>query len=357
MEVHADSARPAPADIVRGRVIPTGRLARAVALAPRIALLDPESPLRSARRVVVSAARLTSTDVAVVVLARSGEAPSAVVKLPMNAKAAARLEVEMATLQALHADNRLGRWRELVPRPLASGTLRGQRYRVESALAGHSAAECSGPLQARRGALRMTADMIAVLHRITAVSVRGDPALAGRWIDEHLEELEPYLGRDRRLCLAAARLSHELHAVLEGGSYTASRIHGDYWLGNVLFAGPEPGPGALAGIVDWDASSPCELPLHDLLHLLMYTRRLLTGRELGVIVSEQLRRGEWPVEEHLLFDRCALWSEIGALSPRQALLLYWLRHAAMHTRQQSEPGGWRFRLWHRRNVLPVLESL
>ena len=356
MDVHEDSARPAPADIVRGRVIPAGRLARAVALAPRIALLDPESPLRSSNRVVVSAARLTSTDVAVVVLARSGEAPSVVVKLPMNAKAAARLEVEMATLQALHADPRLGRWRELVPRPLASGTLRGQRYRVESALAGRSAADCSGSLQARRGVLRMTADMIAVLHRITAVSVRGDPALAGGWVDAHLEELEPYLGRDRRLRLASARLGHELHAVLEGGSYTASRIHGDYWLGNVLFTGPEPGPGALAGIVDWDASGPCELPLHDLFHLVMYSRRLLSGRELGAIVSEQLRTGDWPAETRLWPDRFATWFP-DALSPRHAVLLYWLRHVAMHTRQQSDSAGWRFKLWQRRNVLPVLEAL
>jgi Phosphotransferase enzyme family len=351
------SVRSGSATTAGGPVTPPGRLARAVALAAQVAVLDAEPPLRTDRRVVVSDARLTSTDVAVVVLAASGEAPSVVVKLPMNDNAAARLESEMASLQALHADDRLGGWRELVPRPLRSGTFRGQHYRVESALPGRSAAGCRTPLEARCGMLRMAADVIAVLHQITAVNVRCDCALADGWVDAHLEALEPYLGRDRRLRLASGRLSHELHAALEGGSYTASRIHGDYWLGNVLFGGPESRPGTVAGIVDWDASGPCELPLHDLLHLLMYTRRMVTGRELGVIVREQMRRDDWVLEEHLLFNRSAIWSETRALSPRQALLLYWLRHVAMHARQQSEPAGWRFKLWHRRNVLPVLESL
>jgi aminoglycoside phosphotransferase (APT) family kinase protein len=195
--------------------------------------------------------------------------------------------------------------------------------------------------------------VIAVLHQVTAVDVRGDGALTRLWVDRHLEELEPFVGRDRRLRLASARLGHELHEALEGERYTASRIHGDYWVGNILLASPGPRPGGIAGIVDWDASGPRELPLHDLLHLLMYSRRLLTGRELGGIVSEQLRRGEWPVEERVLFDRSANAS----LSARHAVLLYWLRHVAMHTRQQSEPAGWRFKLWHRRNVHRVLELL
>ena len=45
----------------------------------------------------------------------------------------------------------------------------------------------------------------------------------------------------------------------------------------------------LHGIVDWEASTAVELPLHDLLHLLLSTRRLRTGRELGHIICEQLR--------------------------------------------------------------------
>jgi hypothetical protein len=36
------------------------------------------------------------------------------------------------------------------------------------------------------------------------------------------------------------------------------------------------------------------------------------------------------------------------------LLLYWLRHVALHARQQSQQVGYRYRLWERRNVEPVL---
>ena len=50
---------------------------------------------------------------------------------------------------------------------------------------------------------------------------------------------------------------------------------------------------------------------------------------------------------------------VGALdlSDRHALLLYWLRHAALHTRQQRAPVGYRYRLWERRNLHPVLAAL
>jgi hypothetical protein len=357
MHIVTGSARSGFATTVRGRVVPTGRLARAAALAAQVAVLDAESPLAPARRVVVSAAALTSTDVAVVALAASGEAPSVIVKLPMNDNAAVRLEHELATLRALHEEPRLGGWRQLLPRPLTTGIFRGQRYRVETALAGHSAAGPLTSLATRRGLLQAATDAIAVLHRATAVTVRGDPALVRGWVDAHLEELEPHLGRDRRLRLTSARLSEELHEALERVNHKVSRIHGDYWLGNVLLASPASRRGAIAGIVDWDASERDELPIHDLLHLEMYTRSLLARQELGGVVSEQLRNGKWPDDVRLLLDRSAIWSDDGALSARHALLLYWLRHVAIHTRQHSQPAGWRFKLWHRRNVLPVLESL
>jgi hypothetical protein len=357
LHIPLGSSRSPLATTVHGWVIPPGRLARAAALAVQVAGLDAESPLCSARRVVVSAAGMTSTDVAVVAVAASGEPPSVIVKLPMNDKAAVRLELEVAALQSLHGDPRLGRWRQLLPRPLATGTFRGQRYHVATALAGRGAAGCLRSLQAPRELVRAAADVIAVLHRVTAVGVHGDSTLARGWVDSHLAELEPHIGRDRRLRLASARLSDELHETLESGSYTASRIHGDYWLGNVLLASPATRRETVAGIVDWDASSRYELPLHDLLHLVFYTRSLLTRRDLGSIVSEQLHRGEWPGEVRLLLDRSAIWYDGGTLSPRHALLLYWLRHVAIHIRQQAEPAGWRFKFWHRRNVLSVLESM
>ena len=155
--------------------------------------------------------------------------------------------------------------------------------------------------------------------------------------------------------MALARIGAELEGALADGTFVVSRIHGDYWPGNVLFASPDHGSHQVVGIVDWDASRPDELPLHDLFHLLFYTRRLLTGQELGEIVQDHLVSGEWSAQERALLASHPLWSGDATLSQQQALLLYWLRHAAMHTRQQTSHAGWRHRLWQRRNVLPVLE--
>src|SRR2546430_10380749 len=97
--------------------------------------------------------------------------------------------------------------------------------------------------------------------------------------------------------------------------------------------------------------------MHDLLHLMLYTGRLVTGQELGQIVAGQLSGGSWSPEEHRMFDAYGAWRHDGSLSDRHALLLYWLRHAALHARQQRAPVGYRYRLWERRNLHPVLAAL
>jgi Phosphotransferase enzyme family len=198
------------------------------------------------------------------------------------------------------------------------------------------------------------AETIHVLHRSTATTVLGDFGLAGRWVDAHLDELSRHGGRNKPLAGGLERLRDELCDALEGITFSAAWIHGDYWLGNLLFSGE---PSTPAGIVDWDAAAPIELPLHDLLHLLLYTRRLVTGEELGQIVRRQLSGGAWSSQERRLLDRYGAWRHDGSLSDRHALLLYWLRHVALHARQQRPPVGYRYRLWERRNVDPVLAAL
>src|SRR6201999_1849101 len=70
-------------------------------------------------------AERASAGVAVVKLARPGAAPFAVLKLAASEAGRRALERETAALNALHADERLGAWRELLPRPRAHGTARG----------------------------------------------------------------------------------------------------------------------------------------------------------------------------------------------------------------------------------------
>jgi aminoglycoside phosphotransferase (APT) family kinase protein len=297
---------------------------------------------------------LTSTNVAVLVLAPIHEPPCMVIKMPMSAPAVRGLERETGALAALRADGRLGEWRHVMPRPYTSGKVGAQSYRVDVALSGRPILDRVKEGAARERMVETAAETIHVLHRTTATTVLGDFGLAGRWVDAHLDELLRQRGRRRSLAPGLDRLRDELHDALGGSTFSAGWIHGDYWLGNLLFSGE---PWTPAGIVDWDRAAPIELPLHDLLHLLLYTRRLVSGEELGQIVRRQLSGGAWSSHERRLLDRYGAWRHDGSLSDRHALLLYWLRHVALHARQQTLPVGYRYRMWERRNVDPVLAVL
>jgi hypothetical protein len=78
---------------------------------------------------------------------------------------------------------------------------------------------------------------------------------------------------------------------------------------------------------------------------------------LGQIVSEQLLDGQWSRYERSLLERFGGRGAHGSPSERNALLLYWLRHVAHHTRQEARPRGLANRLWMRRNIRPVLAAL
>jgi aminoglycoside phosphotransferase (APT) family kinase protein len=330
------------------------RLADARALVPRILAFESCSLPRGALSAVVAHAQLTSTDVAVLMLAPIDEPPCMVIKMPMSAEAVRGMERETGALAALRGDGRLGAWRDLMPRPCTSGEVGAQPYRVDVALTGRPALDRVKHGAARERMLEMAAGTIQVLHRTTATTVLGDDGLARRWVDEPLDELLRHGGRRRSLAPGLERVRAELHDALGGRALTAAWIHGDYWLGNLLFSDERSAP---AGIVDWDRAAPLELPLHDLLHLLLYTRRLVSGEELGQIIRRQLCGGAWSAQERRLLDRYGAWRHDGSLSDRHALLLYWLRHVALHARQQPQPAGYRYRIWERRNVHPVLAAL
>jgi Phosphotransferase enzyme family len=301
--------------------------------------------------IVVRSAQRTSAGVAIAKLGPPGAPPCAILKVTATAEGKRLLERETAVLSALHRDERLDGWRTLLPRPRAEGALRGYSYRLDSALGGLSVV--APTTAARPVLLSAAAETIAVLHEKTATTVAGGPELTKRWVDAPLAELSRHAGNSRWLTYRLELLREELYGALAAGTLVATWIHGDYWLGNLLFSGMR----SPTGIVDWEASAPLELPFHDVFHLLFYTRRLATGRELGELLCDQLRGEGWSAEERALLNRYWTWLSGYPLSPRHMLLLYWLRHVAGHARQQGSQVGYRYRVWQRRNVLSILAAM
>ncbi|MCW2951220.1 MAG: hypothetical protein JWQ48_390 [Conexibacter sp.] len=330
-------------------------LADACALVPRILAGEARSLPRSTARSLVAAARLTGTRMTIVTLATAGDPPCAVIKMPMTAEGAHAFAWEGDALVALHADERLGGWTRLVPRPLAAGSVLDQPYRVDSFVRGRALVERFADPTVRGVLMEEAAATIHVLHQATASTVTRDADVAELWIDARLADLSRS-GADRhpRFLSRAARLREELHDAVTGRTLTTSWIHGDYWPGNLLFS---PDSFEVCGIVDWDAADPADLPMHDLMQLVLYTRRLYSGQELGQIVRAQLRHPSLSAAERRILDRYAGWLPDGWPSYRHALLLYWLRHVALHARQNSGSADWRYRRWETTNVHAVLEAV
>ena len=304
-----------------------------------------------ARGARVTRTEFTSTGVVIAMLGERRRHPCAVVKLPLTAEASRALEHEAAVLKALAADERLDGWRDLLPRVTAQGAVGSQRYRVDTALPGVPGTKWPREPGRRRQALVAAAEAIHVLHRATARMVSADEGLAARWVVARARELST---GSPKLARALRDIEVELCNALAGRELQAGWVHGDFWLGNVLFVpGEEVTP---RGIVDWDGANDLELPVLDVLHLLLYTRRLNSGRELGAVLRDGLLGAPWSDEERDILQRYGPWCHEGALSERHMLLLYWLRHAAHHARQQADRDGRRYRAWERHNVQQVLEA-
>jgi aminoglycoside phosphotransferase (APT) family kinase protein len=327
---------------------------REVAEAARIApaVMRTLQPVdRSVANWTIQGASSTEAGVAVLILGRPGNAPCAVLKVALAAEAERSLARERAAVAALEADERLGDWRDLLPRILAEGELEGGSYVLARALDGRNAASLLGMTPVRPRLQTVAAETVRTLHRRTGVSTVVGVAAVERWLAEPLCRVgrAALAFRGARGRQTLNRLAAEIEAGLIGRRLRVSWVHGDFWLGNLLVTGD----GARAtGIVDWDFAGNGEVPVLDVLHLVVYTRVLVERRDLGGVVRALLDGGDWsPHELSLLRASDAALDEDPEYA-RATLLLYWLRHLASNLTQSN-----RYlvsRPWLGRNVEPVL---
>jgi aminoglycoside phosphotransferase (APT) family kinase protein len=292
----------------------------------------------------VLSAQWTRSGVAVFLLPPKADAPAAIVKATRQVGAATSLARQHAALAELHAIDALGGWRALLPRPLAQRDAGDVCVVVETALAGRPATSALGA-----NMLARLLPAITPLHQQTSVSVIVGERQLARWVTEPLERIAALgsLSLPQRATLTALR--EQLAAELSGAERRTSWIHGDYWPANVL-VGTD---GTVTGNVDWDRAAPGELALHDVLHALLYTRKLRLRQPLGAVMAWQLREPTWTPEEQRAL--AAMPDDAGAVTSSTALTLYWLRHVAENLRR--DPAYSRNAAWLRDNVLTVLDTL
>ena len=239
---------------------------------------------------------------------------------------------QQSVLAALHADERLGSWRRLLPCVVACDLEASPPWKVESWLPGVSGATLLRRRPAAAERLTKAAlEAIEDLHRATGRRERVDATHLARWVDEPIamlrHRLRPYRQDGYEASLAALR--ERLHRQLHGRELSIGWVHRDYHPGNVLYTREGR---HVSGIVDWGGAvpdGPTELDLR--LFGLAVARQ--TGRRMfGELVIEALRDGDDGL-----------------------LLLAWLWHVTDNLDKSA-----RFvasRLWTGRNILDVLEAV
>jgi hypothetical protein len=304
--------------------------------------------------------RAVPGDPAIFLVGPEGALPLAAVRIargPSGRRGLARAAAALTSIPSLLGRAEAGTAAAaLVPGLLASGEANGRAWLAEGALPGQSGRSLIGDPDERGVLLRRVAGGIAAIHAASAVRAAVIDIQLSTWVDRRVAIVRSILDAGRHPPTHAAaldQLGSELRSAVRGRKLSAGWIHGDLWPANVLVdqAGHQ-----LTGLVDWDSAAPDELPLHDLLHLALTTRRLVERRALGELVGELLRDAAWTADDRAVLGPGAEGSDgpavFDGLDASTALRLYWLR--AVEVNVDRRPALARQRAWVRANVVSVL---
>jgi O-antigen/teichoic acid export membrane protein/aminoglycoside phosphotransferase (APT) family kinase protein len=294
-------------------------------------------------------------EMSVALLGNTGEAPTALLKIPHSASAQASLRHQQTVLTTLRADTRLAGWQAFLPQILATGNQAGVTYFVESAITGVDARHILDQPTLRTHFLSAAANVISEFHQRTAQPVLVDADCLQHWVDEPLALLQKLIEK-RRLRhdhrQALQKLRDELYRALQGRRLAVGWAHGDFSPGNIMI---EPHNAQVVGIIDWEAAAHHEMPQLDLVLLLLSTRMAVEKREMGEVVCALLQAQEWQLDEQQLLTQAQQALPGESLALRDLVLLCWLRHVAANLRKSHMPI--RHWIWVKNNVARVLHAI
>lgn len=347
--------RPAASD-ARSRLTDRRALARRSALLPAVLGALQAVGLVAGADWTARDVHRSDTGVAIVPIGPPDGPAQLMIKFADTGPALDALRAQQLRLAGLHADPRLAGWAAMAPRVLHAGLAEAIPYFVETALPGLPASRLVRDTQVRERLLPMAAELIADLQARSGTPGRVDDALLEDWVERPLRAVATTLerrggaagdGRDAHGALKM--LGKELRTALAGRDVTIGWMHGDYWPGNILAT---PDGRRITGVIDWDLSSATQLGLHDPVLLIMMTRRLTTGLELGEIVGGLLTDAPLQPVERATFAAAGIQPPAWQRQRRETVLLAWLRFVGHF----APTDGTRPR-WVRHNLVAVLEAL
>jgi aminoglycoside phosphotransferase (APT) family kinase protein len=299
---------------------------------------------------------LTRSDVVVALIGTDTQDQARMVlKLPLTLDAERSTTNHRKVVVTLHELPELQAFCAFVPRAVAWGDLQSRPYYLETALPGINAADLVRRQAEPASMMQDAARLIGQLHYGTLQRRMVDEALFSRLAGDDLallRRLVPGWPEAALLRQKLEQLDELLHSQIAGHELPFSWTHGDFWPGNLLI---QPTLGVIAGVVDWDRASADQMPLHDLLHLLAYTRKLQRRSELGEEIVSYLLPAAFDKYARSLVKEAIEQLELPTSVEffRAITLLYWLRFAA--TNLSRYPAFQRDSRWLKNNVFLVLK--
>src|SRR6187399_409661 len=198
---------------------------------------------------------------------------------------------EAAVLARLHADERLGAWRGLLPSVLATASDGKVECAVETLLPGRDGRAEIADVRRREYLIRAAVATIGELHRRATQVRAADDEMIKRWVHEPVT-----LVRDcaaRRDLAALSELEGDLAASLAGSPVAIGWQHGDFTPANVLLE-----HGEITGVIDWARAVPDGLAVLDVVTFLLNVDVLVHRAQIGSVVRSWLSRP--PPSRHAL---------------------------------------------------------
>jgi aminoglycoside phosphotransferase len=282
----------------------------------------------------------------VVVLVGPDDGALGLLKVGASARGSLQLQRQAAVLAALHGEDRLGPWREMLPRLLGEIVVDGRYCLVETRVPGQDARVALADPARRTGLTAMALATVGQLHRRTATPVRINDAVLAHLLGGPIGTVRAAVSQ--RTGQVLDRLGRELGAGLHGRVVATGWVHGDYCPDNILIGAD----GSVSGIVDWAQGDHRGLPILDLVSFLLSSEVTVGEGELGAVVCRW--RGTRQASTKLLLEAHeALGGD--PLDIDVLVLLAWLQHVANNLfksrRYASNP------VWLHRNVHSVLKEV
>jgi O-antigen/teichoic acid export membrane protein len=251
---------------------------------------------------------------------------TALMKIAHGAEGIVRLRRQSDVLRTFKADPGLREFCTVLPIVLGEGQASGSAYVIEMPPVGEPGDIMLKDAERRERALASAAAAVTDLHSRTASPCAISDGWLFDWIDRPIELVNgaaPWVIPSGSVTAAFEAIRRHQRAAWAGRVVSLGWSHGNFGPDSIRFSRD----GArVTGIADWSLARRNAPAALDLCQLVLTTRMLVSGQEIGDVVCDLLRDPRWSPHEWRCFAGQPAALTVSEM--RMLVLLAWLHHIA-----------------------------